>query len=118
MRYISYHKYNLLQLRHSTGLKKGYRSIKPIFLCSSGNPIETLISLASLQAILDYEGIVAVDEACIDPSDSGRSAIPLFAEYDADARQKLWASRNMVPHALLFSMLSSDIPQRPHTDSA
>jgi histidinol-phosphate aminotransferase len=46
----------------------------------------TLISLASIRAILDYEpfkGIVAVDEAYIDFSEpgSGSSAVSLVAEY-------------------------------------
>ena len=40
--------------------------IKLIFLCSPGNPTGTLISLASIRALLDYEpfkGIVVVDES-------------------------------------------------------
>ena len=44
----------------------------------------TLISLASIRAILDYEpfkGIVAVDEAYIDFSEPGSSAVSLVAEY-------------------------------------
>lgn len=59
-------------------------SIKLIFLCSPGNPTGTLISLASLRAILDYEpfkGIVVVDEAYIDFSEPGSSAVTLIPEY-------------------------------------
>jgi len=44
----------------------------------------TLIFLASIRAILDYEpfkGIVAVDEAYIDFSEPGSSAVSLVAEY-------------------------------------
>jgi aspartate/tyrosine/aromatic aminotransferase len=59
-------------------------SIKLIFLCSPGNPTGTLISLASIRALLDYEpfkGIVVVDEAYIDFSEPGSSAASLVAEY-------------------------------------
>lgn len=59
-------------------------SIKLIFLCSPGNPTGTLISLASVRALLDYEpfkGIVVVDEAYIDFSEPGSSAASLVAEY-------------------------------------
>ena len=59
-------------------------SIKLVFLCSPGNPTGTLISLASMRAILDYEpfkGIVVVDEAYIDFSEPGSSAASLVAEY-------------------------------------
>ena len=59
-------------------------SIKLIFLCSPGNPTGTLISLASIRALLDYEafkGIVVVDEAYIDFSEPGTSAASLVAEY-------------------------------------
>ena len=59
-------------------------SVKLIFLCSPGNPTGTLISLASIRAILDYEpfkGIVVVDEAYIDFSEPGSSAVSLVAEY-------------------------------------
>ena len=59
-------------------------SINLIFLCSPGNPTGTLISLASIRALLDYEpfkGIVVVDEAYIDFSESGSSAASLVAEY-------------------------------------
>src|SRR5712672_66362 len=59
-------------------------SIKLVFLCSPGNPTGTLISLASIRAILDYElfkGIVVVDEAYIDFSEPGNSAVSLVAEY-------------------------------------
>jgi hypothetical protein len=87
--------------------------LKRIFMCSPGNPTGTLISLAYLRAIPDYEGIVVIDEACIDLSEPGRSSVALITEYDADAGQKLWARRNLVPHAFPFSMLSSHIPQRP-----
>jgi histidinol-phosphate/aromatic aminotransferase/cobyric acid decarboxylase-like protein len=58
--------------------------IKLIFLCSPGNPTGTLISLASIRALLDYEpfkGIVVIDEAYIDFSEPGSSAAPLVAEY-------------------------------------
>ncbi|KAI0053201.1 histidinol-phosphate aminotransferase [Auriscalpium vulgare] len=59
-------------------------SIKLLFLCSPGNPTGTLISLASIRAILDYEpfkGIVIVDEAYIDFSEPGSSAVSLISEY-------------------------------------
>jgi histidinol-phosphate aminotransferase len=59
-------------------------SIKLIFLCSPGNPTGTLISLASIRALLDYEafkGIVVVDEAYIDFSEPGSSAASLVADY-------------------------------------
>ncbi|KAF8500356.1 pyridoxal phosphate-dependent transferase [Russula emetica] len=59
-------------------------SIKLVFLCSPGNPTGTLISLASIRALLDYEpfkGIVVVDEAYIDFSEPGSSAASLVAEY-------------------------------------
>ena len=58
--------------------------IKLIFLCSPGNPTGTLISLASIRALLDYEpfkGIVVVDEAYIDFSEPGSSAASLVSEY-------------------------------------
>ncbi|KAI0065288.1 histidinol-phosphate aminotransferase [Artomyces pyxidatus] len=59
-------------------------SIKLIFLCSPGNPTGTLISLASIRALLDYtpfKGIVVVDEAYIDFAERGSSAVSLVAEY-------------------------------------
>ncbi len=59
-------------------------SIKLIFLCSPGNPTGTLISLASIRALLDYEpfkGIVVVDEAYVDFSEPGSSAASLVADY-------------------------------------
>jgi histidinol-phosphate aminotransferase len=62
----------------------GDPSIKLIFLCSPGNPTGTLISLASIRALLDYEpfkGIVVVDEAYIDFSEPGSSAASLVTEY-------------------------------------
>jgi histidinol-phosphate/aromatic aminotransferase/cobyric acid decarboxylase-like protein len=58
--------------------------IKLIFLCSPGNPTGTLISLASIRTLLDYEpfkGIVVVDEAYIDFSEPGSSAASLVAKY-------------------------------------
>lgn len=59
-------------------------SIKLVFLCSPGNPTGTPISLKSIRAILDFEpfkGIVMVDEAYIDFSDPGTSAVQLIQEY-------------------------------------
>ncbi|KAG2083174.1 pyridoxal phosphate-dependent transferase [Suillus discolor] len=59
-------------------------SIKLIFLCSPGNPTGTLISLAAIEAILDYEpfkGIVVVDEAYIDFAGEGTSAVSLIKDY-------------------------------------
>ncbi|TFY78997.1 hypothetical protein EWM64_g5017 [Hericium alpestre] len=59
-------------------------SIKLIFLCSPGNPTGTLISLASIRALLEYEGfrgIVVVDEAYVDFSEPGSSAATLISEY-------------------------------------
>ncbi|ESK85465.1 histidinol-phosphate aminotransferase [Moniliophthora roreri MCA 2997] len=58
--------------------------IKLIFLCSPGNPTGTLISLSSIRAILDYEnfkGIVVIDEAYIDFSKEGSSAVSLVQDY-------------------------------------
>jgi histidinol-phosphate aminotransferase len=59
-------------------------SIKLIFLCSPGNPTGTLISLAAIRELLEYEnykGIVAVDEAYIDFSGAEGSAVSLVHEY-------------------------------------
>ncbi|KAG1779453.1 pyridoxal phosphate-dependent transferase [Suillus placidus] len=59
-------------------------SIKLIFLCSPGNPTGTLISLAAVKAILDYQpfkGIVVVDEAYIDFAGEGASAVSLIKDY-------------------------------------
>ncbi|KAJ7816110.1 pyridoxal phosphate-dependent transferase [Mycena leptocephala] len=59
-------------------------SIKLIFLCSPGNPTGTLVSLASIRAILDYPnftGIVVVDEAYIDFASDDASAVSLVKEY-------------------------------------
>ena len=58
--------------------------IKLVFLCSPGNPTGTLIPLESIRALLDYEnfnGIVVVDEAYIDFSPEGSSAVSLVQEY-------------------------------------
>lgn len=58
-------------------------SIKLIMLCSPGNPTGTLIPLAVLRELLDYDkfkGVVVVDEAYIDFAGEG-SAIPLLHEY-------------------------------------
>ncbi|KAJ8082542.1 histidinol-phosphate transaminase [Marasmius tenuissimus] len=58
--------------------------IKLIFLCSPGNPTGTLIPLESIRALLEYEnfkGIVVVDEAYIDFSAEGSSAVALVKEY-------------------------------------
>ena len=61
-------------------------SIKLIFLCSPGNPTGTLIPLATIRSILDYEkfkGIVVVDEAYIEFSSdvSKNSAVSLVEDY-------------------------------------
>jgi bifunctional pyridoxal-dependent enzyme with beta-cystathionase and maltose regulon repressor activities len=59
-------------------------SIKLIFLCSPGNPTGTLIPLASIRALLEYpnfKGIVVIDEAYIDFSPSGSSALELVKEF-------------------------------------
>ena len=59
-------------------------SIKLVFLCSPGNPTGTLLSLKSVREILDFEpfkGIVMVDEAYIDFSEPGTSAVQLIQEY-------------------------------------
>lgn len=59
-------------------------SIKLVFLCSPGNPTGTLISLASIRALLDYEkykGIVVVDEAYIDFAGANSSAVSLVNDY-------------------------------------
>ncbi|RDB18626.1 putative cytosolic iron-sulfur protein assembly protein 1 [Hypsizygus marmoreus] len=59
-------------------------SIKIIFLCSPGNPTGTLISLASIRALLDYpnyKGVVVVDEAYIDFAGTEHSAVSLIKDY-------------------------------------
>ena len=59
-------------------------SIKLIFLCSPGNPTGTLISLKGVQELLEYEkfkGIIIVDEAYIDFSPPGTSAVSLIDKY-------------------------------------
>ncbi|KAK2459616.1 hypothetical protein APHAL10511_008371 [Amanita phalloides] len=57
-------------------------TIKLIFLCSPGNPTGTLISLGAIEAILQaFDGIVAVDEAYIDFSPPGTSAVSLIQKY-------------------------------------
>lgn len=59
-------------------------SIKLIFLCSPGNPTGTLLSLASIRAILAdpaFKGIVVVDEAYIDFAPEGSSAAQLVTEF-------------------------------------
>jgi histidinol-phosphate aminotransferase len=59
-------------------------AIKLIFLCSPGNPTGTLIPLASIRALLEYpnfKGIVVVDEAYIDFSPPGSSALELVKEF-------------------------------------
>lgn len=74
----------LLFLQVKKAIDADQSSIKLIFLCSPGNPTGTLISLASIRAILEYEpfkGIVVVDEAYIDFAEPGSSAASLVAEY-------------------------------------
>ena len=59
-------------------------SIKLIFLCSPGNPTGTLVPLSDIQALLEYtpfKGIVVVDEAYIDFSEPGSSAVALVEKY-------------------------------------
>lgn len=59
-------------------------SIKLIFLCSPGNPTGTLIPLPDIKEILEYsnfKGIVVVDEAYIDFSPPGSSAVALIDAY-------------------------------------
>ncbi|PSR78635.1 hypothetical protein PHLCEN_2v7382 [Hermanssonia centrifuga] len=59
-------------------------SIKLIFLCSPGNPTGTLIPLAAVRALLEYEnfkGIVVVDEAYIDFAEEDASAASFVKEY-------------------------------------
>ena len=59
-------------------------SIKLIFLCSPGNPTGTLIPLKDIQELLEYpnyKGIVVVDEAYIDFSPPGSSAVALVEKY-------------------------------------
>ncbi|GLB39345.1 putative histidinol-phosphate aminotransferase [Lyophyllum shimeji] len=60
--------------------------IKLVFLCSPGNPTGTLLSLASVRAILSYpkyRGVVVVDEAYIDfaASPEAESAVTLVEEF-------------------------------------
>ena len=68
-------------------MKKAIRAdpgIKLVFLCSPGNPTGTLISLASVRELLEFEefkGIVIVDEAYIDFADEKESAVSLIKEY-------------------------------------
>lgn len=59
-------------------------TIKLIFLCSPGNPTGTLIPLSDIKEILEYpnfKGVVVVDEAYIDFSPPGSSAVALIDEY-------------------------------------
>lgn len=59
-------------------------TIKLIFLCSPGNPTGTLIPLSDIKEILEYpnfKGVVVVDEAYIDFSSPGSSAVALIDEY-------------------------------------
>ncbi|KAF5380026.1 hypothetical protein D9615_006174 [Tricholomella constricta] len=60
-------------------------AIKLIFLCSPGNPTGTLLSLASIRAVLAYpafKGVVVVDEAYIDfASGSDASTVSLLPEF-------------------------------------
>ncbi|KAI0747080.1 histidinol-phosphate aminotransferase [Daedaleopsis nitida] len=59
-------------------------SIKLVFFCSPGNPTGTLISLASVREILEFEefkGVVIVDEAYIDFADDKESAVSLMKDY-------------------------------------
>ena len=71
----------------SAQMKKAIRAdpgIKLVFLCSPGNPTGTLISLASVRELLEFEefkGIVIVDEAYIDFADEKESAVSLIKEY-------------------------------------
>ncbi|KAM0748574.1 histidinol-phosphate aminotransferase [Meredithblackwellia eburnea MCA 4105] len=62
---------------------KSLNPIKLVFLCSPGNPTGTLIPLADIRAILsnpDFDGLVVVDEAYIDFSPEGSSAVKLLVE--------------------------------------
>ncbi|KAF8329558.1 histidinol-phosphate aminotransferase [Cantharellus anzutake] len=59
-------------------------TVKLIFLCSPGNPTGTLIPLSTIIAILEepsFKGIVVVDEAYIDFSAEGSSAVSLVRKY-------------------------------------
>ncbi|THH10602.1 hypothetical protein EW145_g1188 [Phellinidium pouzarii] len=59
-------------------------SIKLIILCSPGNPTGTLIPLADIQDLLEYpkfKGVVVIDEAYIDFSPPGSSAVALVEKY-------------------------------------
>ena len=89
-------------------------SIKLIFLCSPGNPTGTLISLASIRALLDYEpfkGIVVVDEAYIDFSEPGSSAVSLVAEYaNLCVMQTLSKSFGLAGIRCVHSTLPSPVP--------
>ena len=68
-------------------MKKAIRAdpdIKLIFLCSPGNPTGTLLDLASVRTLLEFEefkGIVIVDEAYIDFVDQKASAVSLVNQY-------------------------------------
>lgn len=94
--------------------------IKLIFLCSPGNPTGTLISLASIRALLDYEpfkGIVVVDEAYIDFSEPGSSAASLVAEY-ANICVMQTLSKSFGLAAIRWRLISSHILSLvPHTSS-
>ncbi len=57
--------------------------IKLAFLCSPGNPTGTQISLDDVRSVLsnpDYGGLVVVDEAYVDFTEEGTSAIKLLVE--------------------------------------
>lgn len=58
--------------------------IRLVFLCSPGNPTGTLLSLSDIQELLEYQnfrGIVVVDEAYVDFSPEGSSAVSLVEKY-------------------------------------
>ena len=73
-----------LQVDHVQRAIDADPSIKLIFLCSPGNPTGTLISLASIDAILrnhNFNGILTVDEAYIDFAGTDVSAVSLIQQY-------------------------------------
>jgi len=141
---ISLHRSSLVSLSQPTSIlqvKKAIDadpSIKLIFLCSPGNPTGTLISLASMRAILDYEpfkGIVVVDEAYIDFSEPESSAASLVAEYanicvmqtlsksfglaairSVSLSFRLDSSPYRIPHPLFTQTRHRDRPTTTHPD--
>ncbi|KAK4685184.1 histidinol-phosphate aminotransferase, partial [Tremellales sp. Uapishka_1] len=63
---------------------RAYPDLKMLFICSPGNPTGTLIPLDAIRRVLEnplFKGVVIVDEAYIDFSPEGASAVQLVTDY-------------------------------------